>query len=75
MWKCASIFTGEHPYQSMISITFQSNFIEIALLRGCSPVNLLHFLRTPFPKNKSGGLLLKGYEVQLHLANVNEQIY
>ena len=24
-----------------------------------SPVNLLRFLRTPFPKNKYGGLLLK----------------
>ena len=25
---------------------------------GCSPVNLLHIFRTPFPKNTSGGLLL-----------------
>ena len=33
------------------------NFIEIALLHGCSPVNLLHIFRTPFPKNISGGLL------------------
>ena len=35
-----------------------SNFIEITLRHGCSPVNLLHILRTPFPKNISGGLLL-----------------
>ena len=25
-----------------------SNFIEIALPHGCSPVNLLHIFRTPF---------------------------
>ena len=35
-----------------------SNFIEIALRHGCSPVNLLHIFRTPFPKNTSGWLLL-----------------
>ena len=36
----------------------QSNFIEIALRHGCSPVHLLHIFRTPFPKNTSGRLLL-----------------
>ena len=35
-----------------------SNFIEIALWQGCSPINLLYIFRTPFPKNTSGGLLL-----------------
>ena len=35
-----------------------SNFIEITLRHGCSPVNLLHIFRTPFPENISGGLLL-----------------
>ena len=34
------------------------NFIEITLRHGCSPVNLLHIFRTPFPKNTSGRLLL-----------------
>ena len=33
-------------------------FIEIGLRRGCSPVNLLDIIRTPFPKNTSGRLLL-----------------
>ena len=42
----------------------QSNFIEIARRRGCSPVNLLHIFRTPFPKNSSGKLLL---HLRLHL--------
>ena len=37
----------------------QSNFIEITLRHGCSPVNLLHNFRTPLPKNTSGRLLLK----------------
>ena len=44
--------------QSVISIKLQSNFIEITLRHGCSPVNLLHIFRTPFPKNNSGRLLL-----------------
>ena len=34
------------------------NLIEIALRHGCSPVNLLHIFRTPFPKNTTGVLLL-----------------
>ena len=32
------------------------NFIEVALMHGCSPVNLLHILRLPF--STSGGLLM-----------------
>ena len=42
---------GEHPCRSVISI-------EITLLHGCSPVNLLRIFRTLFYKNTSGGLLL-----------------
>ena len=56
--RISSKFTGEHPCQNAISINLQSNFIEITLWNGCSPVNLLHVLRTPFPKNTSGRLLL-----------------
>ena len=37
----------------------QSNFIEIALRHGCSPVNLLYIFKTPFPRNTSGWLLLQ----------------
>ena len=36
-----------------------SNFIEIALRHGCSPVNLLDIFRMVFTKNTSGSLLLK----------------
>ena len=32
--------------------------IEIVLRRGCSPVNLLHIFKAPFPKNTSGRPLL-----------------
>ena len=53
-----SKFTGEHSCQSVISAKLFCNFIEITLRHGCSPVNLLHTRRTPFPKNTSGGLLL-----------------
>ena len=60
-WKICSKFTGEHPCQSVISIKLQSNFIEIVLRHGCSPVFLLYVFRTPFPKNTSGWLLLKKY--------------
>ena len=56
--KIFSKFTGEHPCRSVISIKLLCNFIEIALRRGCSPVNLLHISRIPFPKNTSKGLLL-----------------
>ena len=56
--KICSKFTGKGPCQSAISIKLQSNFIEITLRHGCSLVNLLHILRTPFPKNISEGLLL-----------------
>ena len=37
---------------------FNKVAIEITLRHECSPVNLLHIFRTPFPKNTSGGLLL-----------------
>ena len=48
----------EHPNRNVISIKQQSMFIEITLRHGCSPLNLLYTLRTPFPKNTSGQLLL-----------------
>ena len=32
-----------------------ATFIEIRHRHGCSPVNLLHCFKTPFPKNNSGG--------------------
>ena len=43
----------------------QSNFIEIALWHGCSPVILLHIFRTLFPENTSEWLFLTFIE-KLH---------
>ena len=57
--KIYSKFTAEHPCQSVISIKLQSSFIDITLWHDCSPVYLLHFFRTAFPKNTSGCMLLK----------------
>ena len=42
--KICSIITGEHSCRSMISIKLQSNFSEITLRQGSSPVHLLHIL-------------------------------
>ena len=44
---------------SKCDFKLQSNFIEITLRHGFSPVNLLHIFRTPFSKNTSGGCFLK----------------
>ena len=51
-----SKFTGELPRLSVIS---KSNFIEIIIWNGCSPVNVLHIFRTNFYKSIYEGLLLK----------------
>ena len=56
--KICGKFTGEQPCWSVISIKLLCNFIEITLRHGCSPVNLLHFFRTTFPKNTLEQLLL-----------------
>ena len=56
--KFSSKFRGEHLCRRMTSIKLQSNVFEITLRHGCSPVNFLYILRTPFPRNTSGQLLL-----------------
>ena len=48
--KICRKFTGEHLCRSVISIKLKRKFIEIALRHECSPVNLLHNFRTPFPR-------------------------
>ena len=57
--KICSKFTGEHPCVTVNSIKLLCNVIEITLQHGCSPVNLLHIFRAPFPRNTSGGLLVE----------------
>ena len=63
--------------RSMISIKLHCNFIKITLCDGCSPVNLLYILRTPFPKNTSGGLLLnkEKFSMGVILTNMRFLLY
>ena len=61
--KICSDFTVEHPCRNAISIKLQSNFIEIALRHGYSPVNLRHIFGAIFPKNTSGWLLLQSESI------------
>ena len=63
-----SKFTGQHPCWNVISIKLLCNFIEMGLRHGCSPVNLVHVFRTSYPKNTSGGLLLRIREKELVLS-------
>ena len=56
--KIRSKFTGENPCRSAISIKLLCNFIEVTILHGSSPVNLLHIFRTHFLNNTSRWLLL-----------------
>ena len=72
--KICSKFTEEHPCRSVISIELQSNFIEITLLRGCSPVNLLHIFRRTFAKNTSDRLLLQRAHKSKNYTKNNQSI-
>ena len=56
--KICSNFKGESSCRSAVLIKLQSNFIEITFRHGCSPVNLLHIFKTPFPKNTSERMFL-----------------
>ena len=67
--KICSKFTEEHPWRSGILGKLQSNFTEMALRLGCSPVNLWHVFRAPFFKNTSGRLLLCLLLCQSYLKN------
>ena len=62
-------FVGEHPCRGVILINLQSNFSEIALLHGCSPVNLLYIYGTPFSRNTTGWLLLTLFVSFFHLVS------
>ena len=65
------MFTGEHSCQSVISIKLQSKFIEIGIRHGCSPVNMLHIFRKPFPRNTPGWLVLTFSILVLHETKEN----
>ena len=50
--EICSKFTGEHTCRNFISIKLQSNFFEVTLRHGWSPVNLLHIFRTRFSERE-----------------------
>ena len=68
--KICSKFTGEHPWQSIISIKLLWNFIEITLWHTCSPINLLDIFRTLFYKNTSRWLLLSIATLKFHTMGI-----
>ena len=55
---CSKFTAEEHLWRSVIYMWMESNFIEITLLHGCFPVNLLHIFRTASHEITSRGLLL-----------------
>ena len=48
----------KQPSRGVHRCSLLCNFIEIAFRHACSPVNLQHIFRTPFPKNTFEWLLL-----------------
>ena len=64
--KICSRFAGEHPCRSVISMNLQSNFIEITLRHGCSPVDLLHIFRTFFSEEH----LCRAASIMLQIADL-----
>ena len=56
MKKCSENMQQIYRRTPMLRCDF--NEVEIALRHGCSPVNLLHIFRAPFPRKTSGWLLL-----------------
>ena len=70
--RCSENMLQIYQRTPMPKCDFNKNAKQIALLHGCSHVNLLHIFRTPFPKNTSGGLLLHityWYQRIFHLMN------
>ena len=71
---------GEHPFQKCDSKCdfnkiAKSNFIEITLWHGWSPVNLLHIFRTPFSKNTSRGVQTAAFVIPFVLEIILEHFH
>ena len=58
----------QHIYRRKSMPMCDFNKIALQLRHGCSTVNLQHILRTPFPRNTSGRLLLKDILVTYSIA-------
>ena len=60
-----------HAKEQVEAAKLQSNFTEITLQHGCSPVNLPHISRTPFSKNTIGWLLLNKEKTKIKSAKLS----
>ena len=58
MKRCTENIQQNYWRTFMQKSDFKATLFEIALWHWCSPGNLLHIFRTPFPKNTSRGHLL-----------------
>ena len=58
----------QHIYRRKSMPKCDFNKVALQLRHGCSPVNLLHIFRTPFPWNTSEMLLLKDLLVTYSIA-------
>ena len=56
--RCVTNFRGTYLCVGVISTKLQSGFVEMTLLRCCSPVVLLHVWGASSLENTCGGLLL-----------------
>ena len=56
--KIYSLFSGEHPRQSVISVKLGSNFTEITVQQRYTPVNFLYIVRTPLYRSSRPKLFL-----------------
>ena len=56
--KICSKFENTHCEVDFNKVPLLRNFIKVALQHKCSPTELLHIFRTPFPKNIFKRLLL-----------------
>ena len=65
-----SKLTGEQPCRSAISVKLLCDIIKITLCHGCSPVNLLHISRRPFPNNNSDRCFLRRYKTLFVHTNI-----
>ena len=64
--KICSKFTGETPMLKCDFNKFANQLYWNHTRHGCSPVNLLHIFRTPFPKNISGWLIMNKFSQRFH---------
>ena len=56
--RCSESIQPIYGRTPMPKCDFNTFALQLTLRYGCTPVNLVHIFRTPFPTNTSGGLFL-----------------